>query len=167
MSNNLPVNLPARVKRGDPVTAAWANSIREAVHKLANRRHKRGRGGTSGGGVILPFEVSVTGDSLIAAPGTVNGDAHAEEVNTTMTDGTWEFRAKVVINTTTGAVTSTDVVWESSPTADTSTDFYYTIAEVQIISGVPDSSTIVQYNYGPILVYTYGTPTDKWRPLIY
>jgi hypothetical protein len=115
----------------------------------------------------LPFKISVTATSLVAAPGTVNGVTHDEEVNTTMTNGTWYFRVKVVISSTTGAVSSTDVLWSTSEASDTSTTFYTTLAIVDIVSGVPDGSTISQFNYGPIMVLPYGTPTDKWGVLMF
>jgi len=34
----LPINLPSRVTSGQPVSADWANSIREAIARLANRK---------------------------------------------------------------------------------------------------------------------------------
>lgn len=122
----------------------------------------KGRTTQAAGSSTLPFEISVTADSLIAAAGMVHTTGHAQEVNTTMTDGTWYFRAKVVIDSSTGDISSTDVLWEITETADSSTDFYQSIASVQIISGVPDASTIYQWNYGPITVLPYGTPTNKW-----
>lgn len=116
---------------------------------------------------VLLFKVSVTATSLVAAPGPINGITHAEEVNTTMTNGTWYFRAKAVINSTTGAISSTDVLWATSEASDTTTDFYTTLATVDIIGGVPDGSTISQFNYGPITVLPYGTPTNKWGVLMF
>lgn len=127
-----------------------------------------GKGGTTTtGGTTLPFAVSVTAESLVAAAGTVDGDTHASEINTTMTNGTWYFRAKVIINSTTGAISSTDVLWATSEAANTSTDFYQTLAMVDIVDTVPDANTLLQLNYGPIEVLPYGTPTDKWGVLMF
>ena len=119
------------------------------------------KGGTITG-VTLPFSISVSDTSLIAAAGIIDVDEHAEEINTTMTNGTWYFRAKVVINDSTGEITSTDVLWSTTEAANTSTDFYQTLAEVDIVSGVPDASTIVQYNYGPLFLVIHGGVDDVW-----
>ena len=48
MSKNLPINLPMRVVSGQPVSAVWANSIREAIARLANRGEEKKRGGGVG-----------------------------------------------------------------------------------------------------------------------
>ena len=32
-----PITIPPRQGKGDPITAAWANQIREAIYRLANR----------------------------------------------------------------------------------------------------------------------------------
>jgi len=47
--STLPINLPQRVTRGQAVSADWANSIREAIARLANRKHPQKKGGSSGG----------------------------------------------------------------------------------------------------------------------
>jgi hypothetical protein len=164
---SIPINLPDRINPGDDVSAKWANSIREAIARLARRKHPWMGGSAGGSSTDLPFTISTTSTSLIASAGTINGDAHAEEINTTLTNGTWYFRAKVVINSTTGAVTSTDVLWATTEAANTTTDFYNTIGTVDIVSGVPDSTTIIQNTNGPMLLIIYGTPTDKWGVTIY
>jgi hypothetical protein len=49
--SNLPINLPKRITTGQVITADWANSIREAIARLANRKcpqKKGGSGGTAG-----------------------------------------------------------------------------------------------------------------------
>jgi len=48
MSKNLPINLPMRVVSGQAVSAVWANSIREAIARLANRGEEKKRGGGVG-----------------------------------------------------------------------------------------------------------------------
>lgn len=116
---------------------------------------------------VLPFEISVTEDSLIAAGGIIDVDTHAEEINTTMTSGTWYFRAKVTIDNATGAITATDVLWSTTEAASTSTDFYLTIARVDVTSGTPDPATILQFTYGPLLVVLHGAPADVWAARIF
>ena len=34
---SIPITIPPRQGKGDPITAAWANQIREAIYRLANR----------------------------------------------------------------------------------------------------------------------------------
>ena len=47
--STLPINLPQRVTSGQPVSAAWANSIREAIYRLASRKYVSRKGGAGGG----------------------------------------------------------------------------------------------------------------------
>ena len=54
----LPINLPPRVIPDQVVTAKWANSIREAIWRLANRKDEPGGVGM-GGGAPNPFEVTL------------------------------------------------------------------------------------------------------------
>lgn len=65
MSKNLPINLPSRV-RGDgkqAITAEWANSIREAIARLANRLESR-RPNTTGWN-LHPWKVTANGDDTV------------------------------------------------------------------------------------------------------
>jgi len=115
----------------------------------------------------LPFAISVTEDSLVAAAGTIDADTHPKEVKEGPADGIWYFEAKLVLNATTGETVSTDVQWVNAESSDTSTDFYLTIGEVGVIDGVPTGSTIVQYNYGPILTVITGGNDDAFRAWIF
>lgn len=112
---------------------------------------------------LLPFEVFSDASNIYAAAGSINGIAHAQEVEEDPADGDWSFRVKAVINTTTGEITSTDVLWESSETANTTTDFYNTIATITVTDGVPEKSSISQINYGPMFAIAYGAVTEKWE----
>jgi hypothetical protein len=114
---------------------------------------------------LLPFEVSVRNstDILISA-GVIGATAIAEVVEESPADATWYAEAKVVINNTTGAITSSAVQWVSgTASSNTTTDFYALVGSIDVADGVPDSATIVQYNYGPLFVLTYGAPTDIWK----
>ena len=51
----LPINLPERVIKDQPVTADWANSIREAIWRLAKRKSEPSGGGGGGGSGPCPF----------------------------------------------------------------------------------------------------------------
>ena len=57
MISEIPIILPRRVHPGQAVTAEWANSIREAINRLANIRgpHPRARGGVNVTEFIPPF----------------------------------------------------------------------------------------------------------------
>lgn len=117
---------------------------------------------------LLPFEITVTEDTIKAAPGVLDGVTIAETVEASPADDIWYLEAKVVINATTGAVTARSMQWAvTTPSTSTTTDWYDVIGEVEVIGGVPDSSTIVQYNYGPLIVIQYGAVSDKWGVLIF
>ena len=116
---------------------------------------------------ILPFQIRVTADSLIAAPGVIGGDSIAETVEASPADGTWYFEADVTINATSGAITAMAAAWVASLSTETSTDFFLTVGSVDVVSGVPDSTTIVQYTYGPLLVLQYGAVADVWKVQIF
>lgn len=116
----------------------------------------------------LQFEISVTEDSLVAAAGTIDGDAISALTQSSPANNTWYLEAKVVINSTTGVVTATSIQWTAgSPSSNTATDYYDVIGEVDVVGGVPDSSSIVQYTYGPMIVVQYGAVSDKWGVLIF
>jgi|APGre2960657404_1045060.scaffolds.fasta_scaffold08747_3 hypothetical protein len=55
--SKLPINLPARVSSGQPVSADWANSIREAIARLANRKTPKKKGGGGGASEIQPWDI--------------------------------------------------------------------------------------------------------------
>lgn len=114
----------------------------------------------------LPFEIYVSDGDLVGAPGTLDGDSIAEVTEASPANGTWYLEAKVTINETTGAVTATATQWSSAESADTATIFYYTIASIIVTSGDPDPDSIVQNNYGPMLVIMHGTTDGEWAAYI-
>jgi hypothetical protein len=121
---------------------------------------------TSGTGAVLPFTITV-GATLIASPGVLAGELQAETVETTPADGTWYLEAKVVINATTGAFTSTAMDWVATPHTNTSTDRYVVIGSVDVVSGVPDPLTISQGNYGPLIAVAHGGVSNAWEVSIF
>jgi len=73
--STLPINLPQRVTSGQPVSAAWANSIREAIYRLASRKYISRKGGAGGGGAAPPPLIIVGGSDVglyKITPGYVN-----------------------------------------------------------------------------------------------
>ena len=61
----IPINLPARIMPGrtTPITAKWANDVREAIARLANRKLMESSGGVGGGSAAeCPFGEIITVD---------------------------------------------------------------------------------------------------------
>lgn len=116
---------------------------------------------------VLPFEISVTSDSLILAAGDVDGVGQAEITEASPADGPWFAEAKIVINPATGEITARSVQWSPISSADTSTDFYFTIGLVGVTGGTPSGASIIQYTYGPILAILHGAPTNVWAAQLF
>ena len=84
-----------------------------------------------------PFEVSANGALLKSKPGLLGSVSidSIEEVDPE--DGVWYLFAKVIINSTTGAITSSTVEWiKTTVPADTTTNYHLTIAKVTILDGI-------------------------------
>lgn len=111
---------------------------------------------------LLPFQIYVDGTTLKAAAGVFATATIGVISEATPADGTWTLEGVMVIDDTDGSFLSADVDWVATPNTDTTTDFYYTIGTIEVVSGVPDTSTIVQYNYGPIVGITHGGIDDVW-----
>jgi len=62
----------------------------------------------------------------------------------------------VSINSTTGAITSSVVAWKNTPSENTPTDYYFIIGSIEVVDGVPDTGTINQATYGPVMVIVHG-----------
>lgn len=115
----------------------------------------------------LPFEIFIRGEDLVATSGLVVATNVAEVVKTTPADGTWYFQAKVIINNTTGSITSSTAEWASVEGTDTSTTFYYTIGSADVVSGSIDPLSITNFTYGPIVVLLFGGASDKWAAQLF
>lgn len=119
------------------------------------------------------FEISVTEDTLVAEAGSLGGFAIAEATEEDPDDGTWYYVVRANVDYDTGVVTGVDSGWLTEVPEDTLTAgntikwFYYSVGSVTVSSGTPDSSTIDQSNYGPLLVVTYGAAEDRWEALIF
>lgn len=160
---------PTTVRAGiDPPRAAdhnnHARAIEELQRALSEPARKTGRRPASG---RLPFQITVTPDTLKAAPGTLDGDSIAETTEASPANGTWYLEAKVTINSTTGVVTATAVDWVATESTDTATDYHMTIGSVTVSGGVPDAGSIVQGAFGPIFAIVHGEVDEKWGVLIF
>lgn len=160
------VVLPRRSRSGLDLLP-WCREVDAALQQLRDRGiNIDPRRGGRGGSPPLPFQVTASASLLVAAPGVIGETSISGSVleQASPADGTWHLVAKVVINATTGEVTSEAVYWNSSLPTDTTTDFHVSIASVEITAGeVTDS---FQFNYGPIYVNVGGGATDIWSVVI-
>ena len=167
---------------GSPTPAKWkalgdflmggamrgGNGVR--VRQLGNRTivsAKRQKPSVAGTAQVLQFEISTTATSLVAAPGVVDGSSRPATIEEDPADGTWYLEAKVSINSTTGDVTARSAQWASSPSSNTTTDFFSIIGTVEVTDGVPDPGTIDQYTYGPMVVIIHGKYAVPFGAIIF
>jgi hypothetical protein len=62
--SQIPINLPARIMKGQTVTALHMNALREAIYRLASRKHDKGNGMPSEG-FTHPWKVTANGDDSV------------------------------------------------------------------------------------------------------
>lgn len=163
--SELPVKIPPPYKGTNKGEVRWLNELREAVRRLSRQATPRPVGGR--GGVVrrLPLEAYVAGTTLKMTPGLVDLDEYSGVEKANPGNGDWYLVAKAVINASTGALSSTDLTWESSIPADTTTDWHVSIASVNVASGV--IGTITQVYYGPLFVRVIGGFDDKWEVIFF
>lgn len=130
-------------------------------------RNPNTESGGPGVALIGEFQISVTATELRATPGTLASNAEPETIETTFADGTWYLEAKVTITATTGAITATELQWVDAESTNTTTEYFFTIGQVDVIDDIPDPSTIIQYTYGPIIAVLAGQPDSKWGVILY
>jgi hypothetical protein len=112
----------------------------------------------------LPFQVIIASETLLKAEagvlGNVNINSPEEE---DPADGTWRLFAKVIINSSTGAITSSTVEWVNGDVpADTTTNYHREIARVILVDGVANPADSIQYTYGPISVVVGGGRDSRY-----
>jgi hypothetical protein len=116
-----------------------------------------------GGSPPYPFQVSATPVLLKSAPGLLGSVAIDAQEKENPADGTHYLLAKVIINSTTGAITSSTVEWVTTVPVDTATNYHRTIAQVTlsggVVSGPPQTA---QFTYGPISVVVGGGFNTVW-----
>jgi len=161
------ISLPARINKDQPVTARWANDLRESIYRLASRKIEQ-RGGMPGGGsteLEFPFQIYDTGTAFVSRAGTFNG-SYGELTQAATTDGTWRLYASLTINATTGEITASSVAWYASAQTDTSTVYYHLIG-TGVVSGSGTTRTVTNFNYGPISFLIRGGVTGDWTVSFY
>jgi len=160
------VTLPARPTSGMALLP-WCNGVNNALQQLRDRGiDVKGQGGRIYANQF-PFQLSITVNSLIGQAGTINGDAINTFTEASPIDGTWYMEAYVEIDGTTGDVVTTDVYFTQTEGTPSATDYYYRVASIDVTDGIPDITTINQYNYGPLLLMIVGGISDKWQVNIY
>ena len=123
--------------------------------------------GSTGGELLFqatpyPFQVSASGALLKSAAGLLGIVGIASQEKENPADGVHYLLAKVIINSTTGAITSSTVEWVTTVPEDTATNYHLVIAEIELVGGIVDPTTSGQYTYGPISVVVGGGFTSKW-----
>jgi hypothetical protein len=128
-----------------------------------------------GGGFKLPFEIYTSSELVDGLPKpTINARdgvfdmtefVNIKEVEPA--DGIWYLQAKAVIDLDTGAITERLVEFVDETGVSDASTFYSTIGSIEVIDGVPDASTIIQSNYGPLFTLRYGGIDEKWAVIIY
>lgn len=166
-NGNTPIPLPEIVRNGDAITARWANGIRLALERLRDRTPIAVGFSSFGASDRFPFEISARTASIVAEAGTMSFTTIDSQIEEAPADGIWYLEAKCVIDATTGNIDSNEVYWTQTEGADTTTDHFITVGQIEVIDTVPDSTTIVQYNYGPLYVAALGGISAKWDVSIY
>lgn len=116
----------------------------------------------------LPFQIYGTKSTIPtidATPGIFCGESYPTITESDPIVGTWYLQGLLVIDTG-GGIVSTNVEWTQTEGTDSATDFYTTIAQINVIAGdpdpVPDPTSIIQYQYGTITPIIHGATDAVW-----
>ena len=141
----------------------WARGVNRTLQELRDRKIV-GSVAKESRKKPYPFEISASGELLKSAPGLLGSVSIASQEKANPADGVHYLLAKVIINSTTGAITSRTVEWVTTVPADTTTNYHLTIAKVTITDGVvsTDPADTAQYTYGPISVVVGGGQNSKY-----
>lgn len=141
---------------GRPVVVTTTTESVEQIRPNQTDSNSRVSSGVVGT-TPYPFQISATPALLKSAPGLLGAVSILSQEKINPADGAHYLLAKVVINSTTGVITSSTVEWETTEPADTTTDYHRTIAVVTltdgVVSGPPNTA---QFTFGPISVVVGG-----------
>jgi len=155
------VTLPARPTSGMALLP-WCNGVNNALQQLRDRGiDVKGQGGRIYQQRIQ-FEAWIDGLDLVAHEGTIHLDTISTQREVAAADGDWYLEAKLVIDDTTGEITSGDVYWTQTTGTQTTTDYFALVAFVTVTAGVPDPLTFQQFAYGPLIAIVGGGLDTKW-----
>jgi len=107
-----------------------------------------------------PFQVTATPALLKSAPGLLGSASIASQEKANPANGVHYLLAKVIINSTTGAITSSTVEWVTTVPTNTTTNYHLVIAEILISSG--SVAYAYQFTFGPISVVIGGGFNSVW-----
>ena len=179
--SKIPINLPARIIRGQTVTAAHMNAMRESIYRLASRKDEQIKSLPGSGTPLLKLTIiqGTAADKFQIVPGYVNGEMPtlssvaldaATPPEITVTADVWVW-IKVV--GTFGTPDSYVVTIETNSTSDvpagtaiTATGFtsFYLIGDIDFTSGSPDTYDITnQHGGGNLGVDSWGLYNLWWR----
>jgi hypothetical protein len=142
---------------------SWARGVNRTLQELRDRKIVGTVAKGKGGSIPYPFQVSATPTLLKSAPGLLGSVSIASQEKENPADGIHYLLAKVIINSTTGAITSSTVEWVTTVPSDTTTNYHRTIAQVTISGGVVTGPPgTAQFTYGPISVVVGGGFNTVW-----
>jgi hypothetical protein len=173
-----PIKIPPIVKAGDPITARWANDLRDALQRLRDRVPVIKGASGGGGGFNLPFQIYIGSEIpegetesqifIGAYPGTLEVEVFDDVKEYSPTTGTWYLQARIEIDPDTGETIDKAVEFVTTMGTNTGVLFHLQIGSIQVdASGTPQNNTISQTNYGPIQVVKYGGIVQKWNVVLY
>jgi hypothetical protein len=140
----------------------WARGVNRTLQELRDRKIV-GALAKKGGKTPYPFEILATPALLKSAPGLLGNVSIESQEKENPADGTHSLLAKVIINSTTGAITSSTVEWVTTVPADTTTNYHRTIAQVTLSGGVVvGPPNTAQLTFGPISVVVGGGAATVW-----
>jgi hypothetical protein len=141
----------------------WARGVNKTLQELRDRKIV-GATAKESRKKPYPFEISASGELLKSAPGLLGSVSIASQEKANPADGVHYLLAKVIINSTSGVITSSTVEWVTTVPTDTTTNYHLTIAKVTLSDGQIsiDPAETAQYTYGPISVVIGGGRDSKW-----
>jgi len=128
---SLPINLPPRVVPGQPVSAFWANSLRESIARLARRKAIRRSGSSAtAAAALVPWQPTFftegTGEATVYKCrfhlGTLNQNVSTnwnDAFTLSMAGDDFHF-VTLAVTTASGKVTALTLAVESSPPTEDS-----------------------------------------------
>jgi hypothetical protein len=143
---------------------SWARGVNRTLQELRDRKIVGIIAKGKGGSIPYPFQVSATPTLLKSEAGLLGSVSIASQEKENPANGTHYLLAKVIINSTTGAITSSTVEWVTTIPSDTTTNYHRTIAKVTLSGGVVslDPAETAQYTYGPISVVVGGGQNSRY-----
>jgi hypothetical protein len=141
----------------------WARGVNRTLQELRDRKIV-GTVAKESRKKPYPFEISASGELLKSAPGLLGSVSIASQEKANPADGVHYLLAKVIINSTSGVITTSTVEWVTTVPTDTTTNYHLTIAKVTLSDGQIsiDPFETAQYTYGPISVVIGGGRDSKW-----